>query len=538
MSRSLSSVLKATAASVVLLGVLPAGVAAARPHRAASASETITAEIGANPTSLDPAVGFDPFSWSFVHATFVSLLTFSNNHLQIVPWGAIAMPTVTDGGRVYTFHLRHGLRFTDGEPVTASDYALAIDRILNPSTKSLVMAFYDVIQGATAYSNGKAKTVSGMKVLGPYTLQFTLVRPDRTFLDVMAIPNTAAIPPKVIARHSATFGLDPVGDGPYMIKSYVPGREITMVKNPGYAGPGAAQASQIDVTIGLSPTTEALRVENGTTDVMMDSIPTSVYLGVYNNPRYKAYLHHFSAVTDNYVALNMSKAPFTNKLVREAAAYAVNRSQVLRAISGLGSVLTQIEAPGMPGYDPSVKPLPYNPVKARQLLKQAGHAGGKGLPTLTFAVASGGLTAGPNVAQVVQQDLEQVGFKVQIKVMSAGAFLSSVGKYPLTMGIYGMDYPDPYDLIASQFECSQIAAGNNWQYYCNPSVDRELQASLSLSLAKAIPVYRALQTKILAAFPWIPLYYTDYWFLANPGVQGFGANPVYPMLFASWHLKG
>jgi ABC-type transport system substrate-binding protein len=234
----------------------------------------------------------------------------------------------------------------------------------------------------------------------------------------------------------------------------------------------------------------------------------------------------------------MSKAPFTNKLVREAAAYAVNRSQVLRAISGLGSVLTQIEAPGMPGYDPSVKPLPYNPVKARQLLKQAGHAGGKGLPTLTFAVASGGLTAGPNVAQVVQQDLEQVGFKVQIKVMSAGAFLSSVGKYPLTMGIYGMDYPDPYDLIASQFECSQIAAGNNWQYYCNPSVDRELQASLSLSLAKAIPVYRALQTKILAAFPWIPLYYTDYWFLANPGVQGFGANPVYPMLFASWHLKG
>ncbi len=536
-SRSIGRLLRAAAVSAALVGLLPiAATAAARP-RAASASGTITAEISTNPTSLDPAVGFDSWSWSFIHATFVSLLTFSNNQLKIVPWGATAMPTVTDGGRVYTFHLRQGLRFTDGEPVTASAYALAIDRILTPSTKSLVIAFYDVIEGATAYSNGKAKSVSGMKVLGPDTLQFTLVRPDRTFLDVMAIPNTAAVPPKVIAKHSSTFGLDPVGDGPYMIQSYVPNREITLVRNPGYTGPGAAQAAAIDVTIGLTPTTEALRVENGTTDVMIDPIPTSVYLGVYNNPRYESYIHHFSAITDNYVALNMKKAPFTSLLVREAAAYAVNRADVLRAISGLGSILTQIEAPGMPGYDPSVKPLPYDPAKARQLLKEAGHPGGKGLPTLTFAVASGGYTAGPNVAEVVQQDLQEVGCKVQIKVMSAGAFLSSIGNYPLTMGIYGMDYPDPYDLIASQFACSEIAAGNNWQYYCNPSVDKTLAASLSLPLAKAIPVYRTLQAKILAAYPWIPLFYTDYWFVVNPAVEGFGANPVYPMLFASWHLK-
>lgn len=534
--RSLRSLLKATAISAALVGLLPVATAAARVTKAAGASKVITAEIGTDPTSLDPGVGFDPFSWSFVHATFVSLLTF-NSRLKIVPWGAVAMPTVTDGGRVYTFHLRRGLKFTDGESVTASDYALAIRRILTPSTKSLVMAFYQVIQGATAFSNGKVKTVSGMKVVGPYTLQFHLVRPDRTFLDVMAIPNTAAVPPKVIAKEPTTFGLHPVGDGPFRIQSYIPGREITLVKNPGYFDARSVPTSKIAITIGLNPTTEALRVENGTTDVMMDTIPTSVYLSVYNNPTYESYLHHFSAITDNYVALNMRKAPFNSLLVREAAAYAVNRAQVLRAISGLGTILSQIEAPGMPGFDPSVKPLPYDPAKARKLLAAAGHPGGKGLPTITFADASGGFTAGPNVAEVVQQDLEQVGFKVQIKVMSAGAFLSAVGQYPMTMGIYGMDYPDPYDLIASQFECSEISAGNNWQYYCNPTIDRELQASLSLPLAKAIPVYRRVQKEILAAYPWIPLYYTNYWFLSNPHVQGFGANPVYPMLFASWRLK-
>jgi oligopeptide transport system substrate-binding protein len=537
MSRSTARVLPAAVAAFLLVGAGPVAALAANAHRA-QAARAITAEISSDPTSLDPAVGFDPFSWSFIHATFVSLLTFSDKNLKIVPWGAAAMPTVSDGGRVYTFHLRPGLRFSDGEPVTASDYALAIDRILTPSTKSLVMAFYDVIQGASAYSSGKAKTVSGMKVLGPYTLQFTLVRPDRTFLDVMAIPNTAAVPPKALAKNPHTFGLHPVGDGPYVVQSYVPGREITLAKNPSYFDARSVPTPAIDVTIGLTPTTEALRVEEGTTDVMMDTLPTSVYLGVYNNPRYKAYLRHFSAITDNYVALNMRKAPFTNKLVREAAAYAVDRAQVLRAISGLGTILTQIEAPGMPGFDPSVKPLPYDPGKARKLLAEAGYPGGKGLPTITFADASGGFTAGPNVAQVVQQDLEQVGFKVQIKVMSAGAFLSAVGQYPMTMGIYGMDYPDPYDLIASQFECSEIAAGNNWQYYCNPAVDRALEASLSLPLSKAIPVYRRLQSEILASYPWIPLYYTNYWFLVNPAVRDFGSNPVFPMLFASWRLGG
>jgi len=537
MVRAMRAWLKAGVAVTALVGLLPVTAAAARVRHAAPASETITAEISADPTSLDPGVGFDPFSWSFIHATFVSLLTF-NARLQIVPWGAVAMPTVTDGGRVYTFHLRRGLTFTDGEPVTAAAYALAIQRILTPSTKSLVMAFYQVIEGGTAYSNGKAKTVSGIKVLSPYTIQFTLVRPDRTFLDIMAIPNAAAVPPKIIAKNSATFGLHPIGDGPYMIQSYIPGRELVLVKNPRYFDAAAVKTDKIDVTIGLTPTTEALRVENGTTDVMMDSIPTSVYLSVYNNPRYEHYLRHFSAVTDNYVALNMRKPPFNHLLVREAAAYAVNRAQVLRAISGLGSVLTQIEAPGMPGFDPAVQPLPYDPAKARKLLAEAGYPGGRGLPTITFADASGGFTAGPNVAQVVQQDLQQVGFKVQIKVMSAGAFLSAIGQYPMTMGIYGMDYPDPYDLIASQFECSEIAAGNNWQYYCNPSVDRQLQASLSLPLSGAIPIYRKLQAEILSTFPWIPLFYTNYWFLVNPAVGGFGANPVYPMQFASWYWKG
>jgi ABC-type transport system substrate-binding protein len=140
------------------------------------------------------------------------------------------------------------------------------------------------------------------------------------------------------------------------------------------------------------------------------------------------------------------------------------------------------------------------------------------------------------VAQVVQQDLQQVGFKVQLKVMDSGAFLSSIGQYPLTMGIYGIDYPDPYDLIASQFTCAQIAAGNNWQFYCNHAVDQTLSSSLALSLPAAIPVYRQLQSQILSAFPWIPLYYQTLYYLVNPKLSGFGANALYPFLFASWRI--
>jgi len=494
---------------------------------------TITATTSTDPPSLDPAKGFDSLSWSFIHATFVTLLTF-NSSTQIVPWGAQAMPTVSDGGLVYTFKLRPGLKFTDGEPVTAQTYADGIERILTPATKSLVTAFYQIIKGAVAYSNGKSKSVSGIDVIGTNTIRFTLTRADRTFEDVMAIPNAAAVPPKVIAKNSSTFGLNPVGDGPYRVASYIPGREITLVRNGGYFDAKSVLTKEIDVTIGLSPETEVLRVENGTTDVMMDNLPSSSYIALHNNSRYASYLHHFISITDNYVALNMRKAPFTNKLVREAAALAVNDTQVLRSIAGMGTPLTQILAPGMPGFDPSVKPLKYDVARAKALLKQAGFPNGKGLPSLTFAVATGGFTAGPNVAQVVQQDLNQVGFNVQLKALAPGAFLSSIGQYPMTMGIYGIDYPDPYDLIASQFACSEIAAGNNWQYYCNPAVDKTLASSLSLPLSKAIPVYRTLQSTILSAFPWIPLYYQELWYIVNPKVKGFGANPLWPMVFANW----
>ncbi len=494
---------------------------------------TISAVLSTDPPSLDPAKGFDPTSWSFIHATFVSLLTFNDSN-EVVPWGATAMPTVSDNGLVYTFTLRQGMTFTDGEPVTAQAYADAITRMLNPKTRSQLQAFYEGIKGANAYVAGTATDVSGIKVSGTDTISFTLTQPDRTFLDVMAIPNASAVPPNVIASNSAKFGLSPVGDGPYKIANYTPGQQITLVKNPDYFDASSVPAQQINITLGLSPQTELLRVENGQTDVMMDNLDSPSYLAVKSNPKYASYLQHFTAIADNYVALNMRKAPFDNELVREAAAYAVDNSQIIKSIAGMGTPLTQIIAPGMPGFDPSVQPIAYDPTKAKSLLAQAGHANGSGLPTLTFAVASGGFTAGKNVAQVVQQDLQQVGFKVELKVMAPGAFLSSLGQYPLTMGIYGIDYPDPYDLIGSQFECSQIAAGNNWQYYCDHSIDKRLSASLPLSLKAAIPVYQKLQQEILSSFPWIPLYYPTLYYFVNPKLTGFGANALYPFLFANW----
>ena len=149
--------------------------AASSVHAAASTA-LITADVNTDPPSLDPAKGFDPISWSFVHATFVTLLTFNANE-QVIPWGAMAMPTVSNGGKSYTFHLRPGLKFSDGELVTAQTYADALERILNPKTKSLLMAFFQLIAGGTAYSDGKANGVSGIQVLGTYTLRITLHHP-------------------------------------------------------------------------------------------------------------------------------------------------------------------------------------------------------------------------------------------------------------------------------------------------------------------------------------------------------------------------
>src|SRR6185312_16296614 len=136
---------------------------------------------------------------------------------------AAAMPTVTNGGRVYTFHLRPGLRFADGTPLTASDVAFTINRAADPSTKSWAVGELNTIKGFDQVEAGKTKTLSGVQVIDPLTVRFNLSQPDGVFTYKMSMANFFIVEPKQVQRYGADFGKHPLGSGPFKFVSWTPG---------------------------------------------------------------------------------------------------------------------------------------------------------------------------------------------------------------------------------------------------------------------------------------------------------------------------
>ncbi|MBX5476919.1 MAG: ABC transporter substrate-binding protein, partial [Clostridia bacterium] len=144
--------------------------------------------------TLDPAIGYDWTNWPAEKMVFDALLDYDDT-TNLVPGLAESLPEVSPDATTWTFHLRKGVKFQNGREVTADDVAYTITRVLDPKTKSPGSGFYTGIEGAQDFVDGKATSVSGIKVLDKYTVQFKLSAPDVTFGNKMAL-NFAFIVPK------------------------------------------------------------------------------------------------------------------------------------------------------------------------------------------------------------------------------------------------------------------------------------------------------------------------------------------------------
>ena len=325
---------------------------------------------------LDPALAADGYSFTIQHVLFVTLLTNKPGTTQMVPWGASAMPTVSNGGKTYTVHIRPGITFTDGEPADAAAFKYSLERVLTPATKSPYSGILSGLVGANDFMNGKIKSVPGIKVLNPLTIQFDLVNPDNAFLYELSYTALAAVPQKAVQQEGAQFGHKPVGDGQYMLQNWTPGVQMILVKNPHYFD--AATAGHLDKLImhtNVPSNLAVLQVEQGTADISAgdvnggDGIPLSLFLGIKNNPRWQSYLYHTTLPETWFFVMAMRDKPFQNLKVREAVSYAINRQKIVQLLNGRGVLANQIMPPGIPGYDPS---LPSPALRSRHGAQTAG----------------------------------------------------------------------------------------------------------------------------------------------------------------------
>lgn len=524
--------------------ILPARTAA---HTALSIrGGSIVVATATDFDSFDPPVAGYVESIRVVNSLFSGLLGVKPDD-TLYPDLAAAMPTVGDGGQIYTFHLRPGLKFADGTPLTAADVAFSINRAETPSVNNWALNELSAIQGYDALQAGKAKTLSGVQVLNPLTIRFVLSRPDAIFPYEISMANFDVVEPAQVFKYGKGFHNHPLGSGPYMFQSYTPSQKLVVVRNPYYYGRDAngvqlPYLDKITWMVNVHDDVAVLKLESGEIDVLADGIPKESYAAVAADPRFSKLIVRAPALYTYQVGFNSGMKPFTDVRVRRAVAMAINRSRLVKLI-GKYRVFpsTQRYPDGVEAWEPHYTGIPYDPTGAKALLAQVGYPNGF---TTTYLVGNWPDTADTIVGQAIQQDLAQIGVTVHIRsatFATASALTFKPSVIPMFTQWWGVDFPDATDFISEQFTCGQFEPhGINNLYFCDPRVDAlERQAVGSVDHTKRIALERAVQRTLLDDVAVFPLFQAYYVTIKPLRLVNYYLHPIWGYGdYAHYHLEG
>ncbi len=523
MKPSLTRRLLSLALALALALTLPGcHTAAPAPTFPPGASVLNLASISDVPT-LDPAAGYDVDSWMFEQMIFDTLVRYSDAGVDLVPDLATAWQASPDATH-FTFHLRRDVRFSNGRLVTSADFKYALERVLDPATRSKGIEYYRAIAGAADFTAHRAKSVAGIETPDPFTIAFRLNAPDPIFLQKLAMPFASAVPREAVDRWGEDFGRHVVGSGPFILNQWIGGQRIVLTKNPTYFIKGLPHLDAVVESIGVSEDLQWFRFEGGEIDV--SNIPPAVFPYVMKTARLRDLTLRIVTVTTRYLGMNCQMAPFTDERVRRAFNYAVNKPKLIAVMNGRGIVANGVLPPGLPGFDPSLKGYPYDPARARQLLEQAGLA--HGFEATLWMPADQTMMI---LGQSLQQDLDLVGVHLALKAVAFAPFLEAIRQprtVPLFFSGWEADFPDPENFLDVLLSRKQWGA-NNDDYFSDPRVEALLAEAAPLSdIARRYAIYQQAERIIVSDAPWVFLYYPITYEIRQPWVHGYVLNPMRP----------
>lgn len=462
--------------------------------------------------TLDPAVGYDWQNWSMINALFSRLVDYKPGTTELGPALADSYD-ISDDGKIYTFKLHPGVKFTNGREVTAADVKWSIERAVNPKTQGPGAGFFHSIVGADKMTAGTADTMEGITAVDDHTVKFTLSQPDATFLNVLALNFASVVPKEAVEAANGDFGKHPVGSGAFTLKEWTIGQRLVFQKNPAYFVKDRPHVDSFTVEVGQEPLVALLRLQKGEVDIAGDGIPPAKYLEMKKSAEFEGMIVDRQQLETSYVTLNTQVKPFDNAKVRQAVNMAINKDRIVRIINGRATPASQVLPPLMPGYDQNYKGYAYDPEKAKALLAEAGLKDG-----FSTQIYTSNTDPQPRITQAIQQDLAAIGVKAEIKavanpnVIAAGG---TQGQAPMVWsGGLGWiaDFPDPSDFYGPILGCgSAVAGGWNWSWYCNRDIDARGQAADAMPVpAKAeernkawAQIFTDIQTN---EAPWIPVF--------------------------------
>lgn len=516
------------------------GVASAAPARGGTMIVSYKDDV----STLDPAIGYDLQNWPLEKMVFDALLDYAPGTTNLEPRLAAKMPSVSADNKTYTFALRQGVKFHNGREMTADDVVYTLTRVLDPKTKSPGQSFYTIIAGAQAFVDGKAKTVSGLKANGKYSVSITLDKPNAAFLNIMAMNFAFIVPKEAVKAAGDNFGHKPMGTGPFILKSWTSGQALEFTRNPNYFYQGLPYLDGVTLKVGVEPSVAYLGLTRGEVDLLGDGIPPAQFLQVRGDPKFKNNIVSGSIVSTVFLTLNTQMKPLNDVRVRQAINLAVDRSKMLRIINQRGQAAVGYLPPLMPGFDKAAKPYAVNVPEAKKLLAASGLP--QGFSSTLYVTST---DPWPRMAQSIQQDLAAIGVKVEIKAQAQSTVEEAAGTpktAPMVLTFWAQDYPDPSDFYWPVLSCkSAVQGGWNWPFYCNKALDARSAKADQMAAPSAkearLKEYAAIFAKLSQDVPWVALYHDVTYMMHSDRLVGTRAellDPTHNILYERLAIKG
>ncbi len=541
MKKMLALVLAAAMAfSMVACGGNSTG-AAASGSADATGTKNITVQLGPNPETLDPALNNAVDGANMLLTAFEGLLIIDENN-EVKP-GQAESYEVSNDGLTWTFHLREGLKWSDGTDLDATDFVYSYKRMADPATAAPYSA--TTVGMIAGYDEAMAGNPDALQVEAPDANTFVvhLAYPCTYFDKLAAFPSLSPVQQETVEANGDAWATDPatyVSNGPFRMTEWTVGQQIVFTKNPNYKG-GWDTSKIVSDSITfllMEDSTAAYTVfQTGQASLVRD-VPTEEIPALTGTPEFKV----DPIMSTSYLHMNLEKEPFNDVNVRKALSLAIDREFVAGTVqqgtykpgyhlNGPGITDADGKTPFQDNANATYLPTDYEESKkmAQEALAAAGYPNGEGFPVITYTTNDSGYNKA--VAEYLQQCYKEVlGITMEIEIVEWSSFtpLRRSGDFEMARGGWVFDYNDPSNIL----ELFTSENGNNDGRYKNPTYDELMNSTQIADKDKRYEILHQAEDLIMSEYAMIPVAHNnDYW-LQSTDLQGVWHSP-----YGFWYLQ-
>ncbi len=484
------------------------GAAAGAASAAPKTTDKMVIARAQDSINLDPVMTSDNVDIWVMNLLMEGLVKSSDDGKTIEPCLAEKWDISSDH-LTYTFHLRKGVKFSDGTPVTGEDWVYSLKRVR------------DTKEGAWG---SMLENVTDVQAPDDTTVIIKVKQPTAALLSDLSLFACGVMPKKYVEQ-AGTKGLStkPVGTGPYMLKEWDKGQKMIFVANPNYWQAGKPVTKEIDFNLVADDNTRIMQLESGQIDIATD-IPFNRIKELESVSGVN--MKKVSSTEADFIALNNKNDKLKNPLVRQALAYATNRQDIINAVFfGNATVANTFISPSAPHFKSDIPSADYNVDKAKQLLQQAGESS----LSLTIKINSGS-TQDLQLATMLKEQWKKAGVTLDIVQMdnSARSADKNAFKYDVTPALLTSDISDTSELvelicIASMTQSMHLGWNGDKQQAAEKLAK---QAGAEMDESKRKDLYGQALTLVNQDMPMIPLYYVPFPVAMRSNVQGFVQTPL------------